>query len=75
MNKWDPIGVRDEPDAQDEYDSYVLQIYYLLLHDSSIERIAEYILHIENKQMGFTNSDVSYFLQLAKELKTKVIIE
>ena len=25
MDVWDPIGVKDEPNAQDEYDSYLVR--------------------------------------------------
>ena len=30
MTVWDPIGVRDEPNAQDEYDSYLGGVFGLL---------------------------------------------
>jgi len=28
---WDPIGVRDTPEAQDEYDRYVAEVYVMLM--------------------------------------------
>lgn len=31
MDVWDPIGVKDEPNAQDEYDSYLGGVYELLV--------------------------------------------
>ena len=31
LRDWDPIGVADVPEAQDEYDSYISQIYGLLI--------------------------------------------
>ena len=30
MREWDPIGVRDCADAQDEYDAYVGKVYVML---------------------------------------------
>ena len=27
LNVWDPIGVKNEPNAQDEYDGYLGEIY------------------------------------------------
>ncbi len=30
LHDWDPIGVADEPAAQDEYDAYVGGVYRLL---------------------------------------------
>jgi hypothetical protein len=43
LKEWDPIGVKDVPEAQDEYDAYAPHIYTLLttgrpqheLHDYS----------------------------------------
>ena len=31
LHDWDPIGVADVPEAQDEYDSYISQIYGMLI--------------------------------------------
>jgi hypothetical protein len=31
MDVWDPIGIKDEPKAQDEYDSYLGGVYGLLV--------------------------------------------
>jgi hypothetical protein len=31
MDEWDPIGVRDAPEAQDEYDRYVAEVYVMLM--------------------------------------------
>ena len=31
MDVWDPIGVKDEPNAQDEYDGYLGGVYELLV--------------------------------------------
>jgi hypothetical protein len=36
MDVWDPIGVKDEPNAQDEYDGY-LGVYELLVSGASDE--------------------------------------
>ncbi len=30
MQDWDPCYVRDAPEAQDEYDTYVSQLYRML---------------------------------------------
>jgi hypothetical protein len=34
MREWDPIGVADVPEAQDEYDSYISQTYGMLIRRS-----------------------------------------
>ena len=44
MQVWDPIGVKDEPNAQNKYDGYLGNVYELLVAGASDERIAEYLL-------------------------------
>jgi len=53
MRYWDPIGVSDQPEAQDEYDRYAMRICSRLLDDASTEaEIAVYLAHIEGEWMG-----------------------
>ena len=53
MRDWDPIGVSDEPGAQDEYDDYAAHICSRLLDDSSTDaELAAYLAHIETEWMG-----------------------
>jgi hypothetical protein len=35
VKEWDPIGIKDEPRAQDEYDNYVGGVFNLLATDRS----------------------------------------
>jgi hypothetical protein len=51
LQVWDPIGVRDEPNAQDEYDSYVPGIFELLTAGASDECLGKHLLRIVNEQM------------------------
>jgi len=46
---WDPIGVRGEPNARDEYDSYVAGIYALLGGGANTEKIA---IHLDKIAVG-----------------------
>jgi len=42
LQAWDPIGIKDEPNAQGEYDSYIGPIYELLVSEPgtmSLQRI------------------------------------
>jgi hypothetical protein len=58
MREWDPIGVKDEPAAQDEYNTYVDKAYVMLMHESaSIEQITDYLYGIETENMGLFHSD------------------
>ena len=52
LNKWDPIGVKEIPEAQDEYDSYIGGIYRLIASHHSKEDIIEYLYKIEKENMG-----------------------
>lgn len=44
---WDPIGICDVPQAQDEYDEYVLPIARMLLKGSSISDLSRYLSMVE----------------------------
>lgn len=49
---WDPIGVKGEPDAFGEYDSYAPQILNLLQSGASEEQLGNALDHITNDLMG-----------------------
>ena len=53
LEVWDPIGVRDAPYAQDEYDGYLGQIYDLLVSNAPDSKIAEYLYWVAHERMGF----------------------
>jgi hypothetical protein len=43
LNVWDPIGVRDAPMAQDEYDGYLGGMFELLMRDASDAELKAYL--------------------------------
>ena len=51
---WDPIGVQDIPDAQDEYDGYVPTIFSMLITRKPVSEIFEYLLWLETEHMGLS---------------------
>lgn len=55
LNDWDPIGIRDEPNAQDEYDRYLGDIYELLMRRAPDSEIAHYLHWVAHERMGFTS--------------------
>jgi hypothetical protein len=55
MSKWDPIGVSDVPEAADEYDSYIGDVYELLNCSATDEKIAKYLRWVETERMGLTD--------------------
>ena len=56
LRDWDPIRVQDEPQAQDEYDSYVGGVYRLIASGASPRVLAEHLARIERDAMGFGTS-------------------
>lgn len=52
LNTWDPVGIRDEPNAQDEYDSYVGRLYELLVNNASDAELTDYLYWVVHELMG-----------------------
>src|SRR5688572_6040962 len=52
MREWDPIGVADMPEAQDEYDSYIGQIYGLLARREPKYKLVDSLWWAETENMG-----------------------
>jgi len=52
LDIWDPIGVRDEPNAQDEYDGYIGEVYDLLVKKATDQEITDRLLYIVRERMG-----------------------
>jgi hypothetical protein len=58
MREWDPIGVRDVPQATDEYDSYVAKAYVMLMDEGASENaIADYLGDIATRYMGLSPTE------------------
>ena len=64
---WDPIGVGDEPNAQDEYDDYISPLLHLLHRREPVEVIAEWLTNLVEKHIGL-DSDRSRERQFAGTL-------
>jgi hypothetical protein len=56
MDEWDPIGVRDWPEAADEYDRYV-GVVGRMLHEGATADIATYLRGIREDYMGLGPSE------------------
>ena len=68
LRNWDPIGVKDVPQAQDEYDSYVGGVYRLIATGASARQLAEHLARIEAEQLGFQDTDPKMLIPLAEKL-------
>jgi hypothetical protein len=72
MSVWDPIGIKDEPNAQDEYDSYLGGVYELLITGASEERIAEHLWWIVTERMGLSaarRADMTDTVKALRDIK------
>lgn len=49
---WDPIGVAGVPQARDEYESYVPQVFRLLKGTADGKDVADYLLWLSTEHMG-----------------------
>ena len=53
MEEWDPIGVRDIPGAEDEYDGYVGKVYVMLMDARVSEQALEnYLFETATTHIG-----------------------
>lgn len=51
---WDPIGVSGVPEARDEYQSYLPQVFKLVREKQNEEAIASYLNMIATERMGLS---------------------
>ena len=65
---WDPIGVGDDIDAKDEYDSYVFDIYQMLKDGKPADDLLNYLFWAEQERMGLTPNK-----EQAKKVVAKLI--
>ena len=68
MRDWDPIGINDVPEAQDEYDSYVGGVYRLLASHCSADDMIEYLITIESQTMGLSVPAREHLRSVANQL-------
>ena len=69
LEEWDPIGVADEPLAQDEYDGYLGSIYDMLARGASEAEIARRLNFHETVDMGGSKRSFDKLLSVAQSLK------
>lgn len=54
LRDWDPIGVRDEPLAQDEYGSYVGGVYRLIASGATADEVEAHLVLVQGEMMGLS---------------------
>lgn len=53
---WDPVGINDNPQARDEYKSYVLDIYDFKITCVDRNAIAERLFKIETERISLNGN-------------------
>ncbi len=67
LREWDPIGIQDIPEAQDEYNDYISPICELLVSGKSEHEIFSYLWWVETERMGLSG-DKRHTKVIAKKL-------
>ena len=75
LTVWDPIGVKDAPSAQDEYDGYLGDVFQLLTQGNSDDAIVKYLLGIVNENMGLGSAKASDMLPTLRALREIPIVK
>jgi hypothetical protein len=65
--RWDPIGVAEAPEAQDEYDCLISPLMHMLHDGTSDRRIGKWLLNEMNEHFGL-RPDRNRERELAREL-------
>lgn len=69
LEVWDPIGIKDEPNAQDEYDGYIGEVYELLVSHADDSRLIEYLYWAVHDHMGLDAASRSDMMTTVETLK------
>ena len=69
---WDPIGVYDEPSAEDEYDTYVMEVDAMLDSDADRKALYAYLWRVETEGMGLRGAHEVTERVVELLLKTRV---
>jgi hypothetical protein len=56
LHEWDPIGVAEEPEAQDEYDNYIPKIHGMLLRHEPRDKLRDHLWWLETEHIGLCGS-------------------
>ena len=69
LDVWDPIGVKDAPNAQNEYDSYIGRLYDLLVSKAPDVELVEHLYWAAHDSMGLSAAQRSDMVSTVEALK------
>ena len=68
LRDWDPIGVADVPEAQDEYRGYSRGVYDVAVETRSARAVAEHLIRVERDRMGMSSRSPDQLLPVAQKM-------
>lgn len=68
FREWDPIGVNDNPNCRDEYDSYAPTICRMLAENVDDRRLAAHLSRLQRESMGLSVVDEGLPRRVARRL-------
>jgi hypothetical protein len=68
LRDWDPIGVADVPEAQDEYHGYCRGVYDVAVKTRSAHAVAEHLIRVERDRMGLSFRSAGALLPVAQKI-------
>jgi len=68
LHEWDPIGVGDVPEANDEYDAYVGPVLQILCGSRSPNELTDFFHRVETKEMCLHSSGIKHQKKVADAL-------
>ena len=70
FHEWDPIGVNDNQNLSDEYDSYIAPVYKILAGSRSEEALIDYLFKTEHETIGCGCKDREMLRPVVRKLLT-----
>ena len=52
LNDWDPIGIKNDPKAKSEYDTYALRIVGMLFKGINEKELSDYLKEVVEQELG-----------------------
>jgi len=68
FHDWDPVSVGDNPNLQDEYDSYIAPVYRILSGSRSEQELIDYLFRTERDTMGLSCESPDHLRPVAQKL-------
>lgn len=67
LHDWDPIGVRENPEAWDEYSSYAPTALRIAMR-ANIELVVDYLFRLKHDHMGLSREDRAHDRRVAVKI-------